>query len=99
MLFRSPMVLTVAPKTPASSYAEYVALAQAKGGQLSIASAGNDHTVQVWDAVYQQGIAQKQSAFTYRYHSGSVWTVAWSPDGQRIASAGEDSIVRVWQAV
>jgi tripartite-type tricarboxylate transporter receptor subunit TctC len=36
-----PMVLTVAPKTPASSYAEYVALAQAKGGQLSIASAGN----------------------------------------------------------
>jgi tripartite-type tricarboxylate transporter receptor subunit TctC len=36
-----PMVLTVAPKTPAASYAEYVALAQAKGGQLSIASAGN----------------------------------------------------------
>jgi tripartite-type tricarboxylate transporter receptor subunit TctC len=36
-----PMVLTVAPKTPASSYAEYVALAQAKGGRLSVASAGN----------------------------------------------------------
>jgi tripartite-type tricarboxylate transporter receptor subunit TctC len=36
-----PIVLTVAPKTPAASYAEYVALAKAKGGQLSIASAGN----------------------------------------------------------
>jgi len=36
-----PIVLTVAPKTPATSYAEYVALAKAKGGQLSIASAGN----------------------------------------------------------
>src|SRR5690349_17823003 len=36
-----PIVLTVAPKTPASSFQEYVALAKAKGGQLSIASAGN----------------------------------------------------------
>lgn len=36
-----PIVLTVAPKTPAATYADYVALAKAKGGQLSIASAGN----------------------------------------------------------
>ena len=36
-----PIVLTVAPKTPAHTYAEYVALAKAKNGQLSIASAGN----------------------------------------------------------
>ena len=36
-----PIVLTVAPRTPAASYADYVALAKAKGGQLSIASAGN----------------------------------------------------------
>ena len=36
-----PIVLTVAPKTPAATYAEYVALAKAKNGQLSIASAGN----------------------------------------------------------
>ena len=36
-----PIVLTVAPKTPVSTYAEYAALARAKPGQLSIASAGN----------------------------------------------------------
>ena len=36
-----PIVLTVAPKTPATTYKDYVALAKAKGGQLSIASAGN----------------------------------------------------------
>jgi len=36
-----PIVLTVAPKTPAATYADYVALAHAKNGQLSIASAGN----------------------------------------------------------
>ncbi|HEY2338307.1 MAG TPA: tripartite tricarboxylate transporter substrate binding protein [Burkholderiales bacterium] len=36
-----PIVLTVAPKTPAASYQEYVALAKKKDGQLSIASAGS----------------------------------------------------------
>lgn len=36
-----PIVLTVAPKTPAQTYADYVALARAKNGNLSIASAGN----------------------------------------------------------
>src|SRR5262245_17131105 len=30
-----PIVLTVAPKTPASTYAEFVALANSKNGQLS----------------------------------------------------------------
>jgi len=36
-----PIVLTVAPKTPVASYAEYAALANAKPGQLTVASAGN----------------------------------------------------------
>jgi len=36
-----PIVLTVAPKTPAATYADYVALAKSRNGQLSIASAGN----------------------------------------------------------
>ncbi len=36
-----PIVLTVAPKTPVSSFQEYFALARARPGQISIASAGN----------------------------------------------------------
>ena len=36
-----PIVLTAAPKTPVTSYQEYVALAKKKDGQLSIASAGS----------------------------------------------------------
>jgi len=36
-----PIVLTVAPKTPVSSYTEYVALAKQRPGQLTIASAGS----------------------------------------------------------
>ena len=36
-----PIVLTAAPKTPVSNYAEFVALATSKPGQVSIASAGS----------------------------------------------------------
>jgi putative tricarboxylic transport membrane protein len=36
-----PIVLTAAPKTPVSSFQEYMQLAKAKPGQLSIASAGS----------------------------------------------------------
>jgi tripartite-type tricarboxylate transporter receptor subunit TctC len=36
-----PIVLTVAPKTPVSTFQEYISLAKAKPGQVSIASAGN----------------------------------------------------------
>ena len=36
-----PMVLTAAPKTPVSTYAEFVSLANSRKGQLSIASAGS----------------------------------------------------------
>src|SRR3954463_6170247 len=37
----APIVLTVAPKTPVKSFAEYVARARAHPGQVTIASAGN----------------------------------------------------------
>jgi tripartite-type tricarboxylate transporter receptor subunit TctC len=36
-----PIVLTAAPKTPVSTYAEFVSLANSRKGQLSIASAGS----------------------------------------------------------
>ena len=36
-----PIVLTVAPKTPVNSYAEYVAAARQRPGQMTIASAGS----------------------------------------------------------
>ncbi|HLI68711.1 MAG TPA: hypothetical protein VKV19_03035 [Ktedonobacteraceae bacterium] len=36
--------------------------------------------------------------YTYRGHSGTVLSVAWSPDSKRIASGGQDGTVQVYDA-
>jgi serine/threonine protein kinase len=36
--------------------------------------------------------------FTYKGHSGPVYTVAWASDGKHIASGSVDKTVRVWNA-
>ncbi len=57
-----------------------------------IASASDDGTVQVWDALTGGHV------FPYRGHTLAVYAVAWSPDGKRIASASDDETVQVWDA-
>ncbi len=58
----------------------------------SIASAGADTTVQVWDA------NTGKTAFVYRGHSDAVFAVAWSPDSKRVASAGADGSIQIWSS-
>ncbi len=57
-----------------------------------LASAGDDKTVQVWDA------ATGKHIYTYLGHLDAVFGLAWSPDSKRIASASIDSTVQVWDA-
>src|SRR5262249_3112708 len=65
---------------------------------LRLASASIDGTIRVWDATPLQG-NEAQEAFTFSQGASEVWTLAVSPDGQRIASAGrgdDKAPVKVW---
>ena len=67
-----------------------------------IASGGDDHTIQVWNALTGARLLVSQG------HSGGVPAVAWSPDSTLIASASagpavsggpaSDNTVQVWNA-
>ncbi|HEY5003567.1 MAG TPA: WD40 repeat domain-containing protein, partial [Ktedonobacteraceae bacterium] len=58
----------------------------------TLASAGRDRTVQVWDAV--TGTCR----LIYQQHSSYILSICWSPDGRFIASGDTNGTVHVWQA-
>jgi WD40 repeat protein len=57
-----------------------------------IASASNDKTVQVWDAL------TGNNPLVFGGHTAQVDTVAWSPNGQLIASGSIDGTIEIWNA-
>ncbi|CCM06113.1 uncharacterized protein FIBRA_08362 [Fibroporia radiculosa] len=56
-------------------------------------SGSSDKAIRVWDANTRQQLGEPLEG-----HTGSVRSVAVSPDGQRIVSGSSDKTVRVWDA-
>jgi WD40 repeat protein len=59
----------------------------------TVASAGHDSLVKLWEAK----TGKRQAVF--QRHTENVFTVAFSPDGTTVASAGQDNTVRLWDRV
>ncbi len=59
-----------------------------------LASAGDDHTVRLWDVSDRTNPRPLGSPLTG--HTDWVLSVAFAPDGRTLASASDDGTVRLW---
>jgi WD40 repeat protein len=56
----------------------------------TLASAGGDKTVKLWEA------ATGKEQATLKGHTRDLLSVSWSPDGKTLASVGGDGTVKLW---
>lgn len=75
---------------------EHIAVAVARGfnhiGMISFDFGPCDGSAKVWDM-------QGKSQTLLQHGSDNVWSVAWSPDGQKLAIGNEYSRIVVWDSV
>ena len=64
-----------------------------------LASAGDDKSVQVWDATTGKALLAYNGHGPSTSHvADGVLGLAWSRDGTRIASGGADATAQIWDA-
>jgi WD40 repeat protein len=58
----------------------------------TMASAGGDHLVKLWD------VATGVCRAVLKDHGDNVRSVCWSPDGKTVATGSDDKMVKLWDA-
>ena len=56
-----------------------------------LASGSKDSTVKVWETKSKKLLEDLPG------HADEVYTVDWSPDGERVASGGKDRNLKMWR--
>jgi WD40 repeat protein/serine/threonine protein kinase len=69
------------------------------GGTVKLLDSWNKHRPDLrdWEWYYLKGLCH-QELLTIRADEGELWSVSWSPDGNRIATGSEGGAVKLWDA-
>ena len=81
-------------RSPYPSSADLHSVAFSPAGTTSLATAGGDGTVVLWDLTEHAAPTRLGDPFTG--HTGQVWSMAFSPDDTTLAIAGGDGTVVLW---
>jgi len=88
-VFKVQRATRLAHRIPGHGKAILCAAFSPETGTL-LATGSGDHTAKIWDT------STGTPKHTLKGHSGWVFDVSWSPDGERLATCSQDKTVRVW---